>query len=165
VTLVALAVGSAACGGSEAGRDSVAAGVGRDTAAPAGDSAVDSIPVDTNVVTVTGPTVLAAFPVTESEAGRSAALGEALENFQRHLDSAGDSLSAHGVEVHERYGATVHWRYGDTVITRQVPPDRPIYMFLSPTAGEQFVLGVQTDSALFAQAMRHFASRRPPGGS
>jgi hypothetical protein len=149
---------AAACTGSERRADSTP--VTGDSAAQADTLAADSVPLDTNVVMITGPTVLAAFPVTEAEASRSTALGEALENFQRHLDNASDSLEAHGIEVHERYGATIHWRFGDTITTRQVPPDRPLYVLLSPTSGEQMILGVQNDSALLAQARRHFA-RRP----
>jgi hypothetical protein len=118
-----------------------------------------AVPVDTNVVDITGPVILAAFPVTETEAGRSAAMGEALENFQRHLDRAADTLRAVGIEVHERYGASVHWRVGDTTTTRQVPPDRPLYILLSPAIPETFMIGVQTDSALIAQARRHFRPR------
>ena len=134
-------------------------GAGDSAGAPADSPDADTgaaTGVDTNVVDVTGPTILAAFPVTEAEAGRSAAMGEALENFQRHLDRAADSLRAQGVEIHERYGASVHWRFGDTTTTRQVPPDRPLYILLSPAIPETFMIGVQTDSALVAQAKRHF---------
>lgn len=147
VGIALLAIG---CTGSERAADSAAAPA---ETAGAGDTTAT---VDTTVVDVTGPTVLAAFPMTETEAARSAAMGEALENFQRHLDRATDSLRAQGVEVHERYGATVHWRYGDTTTTRPVPPERPVYLFLSPTTPETMLLGVQTDSALLAHAVRHF---------
>ena len=149
VVLAAVALG--ACTGSERAADSAGG--------PADSLAGDTTPaaaVDTMVVDVTGPTVLAAFPVTEAEAGRSAAMGEALENFQRHLDSAADSLRARGVEVYERYGASVHWRFGDTTTTRQVPPDRPLYILLSPAIPETVMLGVQTDTALIGLARRHF---------
>ena len=138
------------CTGSDRAADSAAAPA--DTTG-AGDTAATR---DTIVVDIIGPTLLAAFPLTEAEAARSAAMGEALENFQRHLDSAADSLRARGVEVHERYGATVHWRYGDTTTTRPVPPERPVYLLLSPSIPETVLLGVQTDTELLAQAVRHF---------
>jgi hypothetical protein len=131
-----------------------------DTAVPIvpGDSpaATPTPPRDTNVVLITGPTILAAFPVTEREASTSTAVGEMLENFQRHVESAADSLEADSIAVHERYGPMLLWQLGDTTDTRMVPSDRPVYVLISPTHGQTFVLGIQTAEKLVELARRHF---------
>jgi len=110
-----------------------------------------------SVITVSGPTVIAAFPVTQAEVDSSDETAEALNDFQFHLRNATGGLRALGVTVHEQYSSPVRWKVNGGSYERSIPSDSvAAYLFLSPTRRDSVVYGVQTDIDLVDLVRQYF---------
>ena len=154
VSIVALALSTASC--------SVGDGRTQDTAKLSSPSPSYSAS-DTTVIEIRGPTLLAHFPVTQAAVDSSPDLGEALTDFQYHLDRSRDFLAQMGIAVEERYTPVVRYRVERQLI-RSVPPADSVvaYVFVAPDRPTRTHYGVVTDADLRALAARFLAGRPDP---
>jgi hypothetical protein len=114
-----------------------------------------------DTVLITGPTIVAAFAVTQAEADTSDDVNEALSDFQFHLNSARDSLRAEGIALVERYDSIIpiredwgtwSWRLG-------ADSGRVGYLFVAPRRPAKELWGVMSDVDLIESATQYFGKR------
>lgn len=118
---------------------------------------------DTATIEIRRPTLLAHFPITQADVDSSADIGEALSDFQHHLDGARDSLKRLGVIVEERYTPAIRYRLGDSVVRFAPPPDSGVaYVFVAPDRSTRVYYGVVTDSDLLELTNRFLVARADP---
>ena len=118
---------------------------------------------DTTTIEIRRPTLLAHFPITQADVDSSADAGEALSDFQHHLDGARDSLTKLGIMVVERYAPAVSYRLGDRVIRFAPPSDSGVaYVFVAPDRPTRVYYGVVTDSDLLELTNRFLVARPDP---
>jgi hypothetical protein len=115
--------------------------------------------VDT--VFIAGPTVIAAFPVTQAAADSSENTNEALADFQFHLGNARRVLRAQGIAVIERYDSLVLIRMdsGGWVWRVRADSGGVGYLLLAPRKPPEAFWGVMTDSDLI-DAVVHYLEKR-----
>ena len=102
-------------------------------------------------VVSTGPTIIAAFPTTQSRVDNNPGLSEALSDFQYYLPGVRDSLRHLGVTVIERYDSLIPIREASARWVWRVTADSGGvgYMFLAPSRRPRVIWGVATDVDLF----------------
>lgn len=105
-------------------------------------TAVDSLLVD-----VTQPTVVAYFATTQAQIDSEPDLDEALGDFQTYLPRARDSLEKLGVALREQYRDTIVYREGTAIKRWRPPPDSAEvgYVLLVRGAPPRATYGVDTD--------------------
>ena len=118
---------------------------------------------DTTTIAIRRPTLLAHYPITQTQVDSSADVPEVLSDFQHHLDGARDSLTRLGITVEERYTPAIRYRLGDRVIRFAPPPDSAVaYVFVAPDRPARVHYGVVTDRELVELANHFLAARSDP---
>ncbi len=110
---------------------------------------------------IAGPTVIAAFPVTQAEADSSQEANEALGDFQFHLGGARDSLKALGITVIARYDSLVPVRedWGTWIWRVGADSGGVGYLLVAPRRPSKTFWGVMTSSDLVDAAAHYFERR------
>lgn len=132
-----------------------------------GANARDAIPpepaVETSVIEIRAPTLLAHFPITQAEVDASEDGGEALGDFQYYLGGARDSLARLGVTLEIRYTPALQYRVAGRVIRFIPPADSGVaYLFVAPNRPTRTYYGVLTDDDLLDLAHRFVRSVPEP---
>jgi len=145
----ALALG---CNASESGETSPA------------DSAQSGLaePVDSGRTVLSGPTLIAFYPLGSPGEEPSEDLSEAMDDFSHHLSGARDSLLALGFRVEMQAVDSTRIVQDTLGVAFQLPKDSVDvgYYFAAPGGPPMIIYGVRTSTEIVQRA-RDFMSRKP----
>ncbi len=114
-------------------------------------------------IEVVGPTLVAFFRTTPTEAASNPTVAEALGVFQDHLDSARGAITRAGTRVYEEYADSLVFVVIDG---REVfkPREHVGYYLRSPGRAPVICYGVRTDGELVQLARAYFVEGRSGRG-
>jgi hypothetical protein len=108
------------------------------------------------VVVVSGPTVVAFFPVTEKELSQDPDLNETLSDFQFYAQSVRRKLHDAGIDFQELYASSFRVKCGRKTKTFHPRKSQVGYYFVEPGKSPRVEYGVMTDANVSLIAQEYF---------
>jgi hypothetical protein len=106
------------------------------------------------VISVEGPTIVAFFPVTDSEL-KDAETNEALSDFQHNASQVEKPLQKRGIKLFQSYAASFHLKFKTNVRVFTPEKGQCGYYFITPGQKPHVEYGVMTDEDLLQEAKKY----------
>ena len=110
------------------------------------------------VVVVTGPTIVAFFPVTKAELQKDADTNEALADFQFYAKQVREPLKKTGIEFSEVYAQSFRVRIGQEATVFRPAKGNVGYYLIVPGKKPRIEYDVMTNTDLLQVANEYFGT-------
>lgn len=110
------------------------------------------------VVVVTGPTIVASFPVTKTDLQKDADTSEALADFQFYTKQAREPLRKTGIELQELYAQSFRVRIGLEATVFRPAKGNVGYYLIVPGKKPRIEYGIMTNTDLLQVANEYFGT-------